>query len=431
MTSVEAEIIDLYTSGKTYDDIAATLRTGRHRIARAIRIYNQTGRIPLPLVLGPPRKVTQAIMSFIELLTIQRPQISGEQLSAEISGQFHVTLDASSINRTRSRLRFTYRPPRHIQALTVRHKEDRVAFCQDMIRYPEETLRKIYFSDESRIVLGTDKEWIWYRKGEGNDEANVASQKFPPSLMIFAVVGQGYKSKLLFVEGSINTHRYIENLEQIGFINDLDAIHGVLQWIFQQDGAPCHTSEEAIEWIEGNCDMIGNWPANSPDLSPIELLWAVLKRALRRYHPETIAELEESLRSAWDKIGQDIIDRLCDTFPARLRCCIEKNGESISRELFRLGEGQIFQGTNPDPRTHTAWTDEEDSFMLRHFHERGARWADMATQMDTGRTKVQVKSHWYSVLRHRLAQIRAAGFGLYRRIMENGWRNSASWSEIE
>ena len=45
--------------------------------------------------------------------------------------------------------------------------------------------------------------------------------------------------------------------------------------IFQQDGAPVHTSKVAIKWLENNLNSFwgkGVWPGISPDLSPIENL---------------------------------------------------------------------------------------------------------------------------------------------------------------
>jgi hypothetical protein len=60
--------------------------------------------------------------------------------------------------------------------------------------------------------------------------------------MVFAVIGVGYKSDLLMVEGSIDTDRYIQNLDLLGFMSALDQKYRPLCWIFQQDGVPTHTS---------------------------------------------------------------------------------------------------------------------------------------------------------------------------------------------
>jgi hypothetical protein len=79
---------------------------------------------------------------------------------------------------------------------------------------------------------------------------------FPPSVMIFGVIGLGYNTKLLFVEGTIDAEKYIQNLSQLVFIEELDRKRGVFEWIFQQDGGPCHTSQIALEWIKANCDLL-------------------------------------------------------------------------------------------------------------------------------------------------------------------------------
>ena len=51
--------------------------------------------------------------------------------------------------------------------------------------------------------------------------------------------------------------------------------------IFQQDGAPAHTSKRAQEWCSNNLPSFWRkvtWPGNSPDLSPIENLRAILQK---------------------------------------------------------------------------------------------------------------------------------------------------------
>jgi hypothetical protein len=245
------------------------LGVGACSVSRALKTFPMTGIVPDPLPRGPRKKVTKAILDFIDVRTLQQAHLSSARLAVEICGTFHVHLDPSTIAYRRKQLRFHYQPLRHSQELQPRHIDARVAFCQKMLENPG-WLPLIHFSDESRFVLGDDKRWVWYRGGEENESAIRSTQKFPPSVMIFAVIGRDYKSKLLFVEGTIDAEKYIQNLSQLGFIEELDQRHGALEWIFQQDGAPCHMSQKAVDWIEANCDVLSDWPANSPDLSPIE-----------------------------------------------------------------------------------------------------------------------------------------------------------------
>jgi hypothetical protein len=54
----------------------------------------------------------------------------------------------------------------------------------------------------------------------------MSSIKFPPSIIVFVVIGIGFESDLTLVVGSIHTDQYIQNLDHLGFIESLDEKHG-------------------------------------------------------------------------------------------------------------------------------------------------------------------------------------------------------------
>ena len=73
---------------------------------------------------------------------------------------------------------------------------------------------------------------------------------------------------------------------------------------------------------------LGTWPANSPDLNPIENLWHIIRSNIRKRktQPQNKKELEIALMEEWKKLDIEIINTLILSMPRRLQAVIEVRG---------------------------------------------------------------------------------------------------------
>jgi hypothetical protein len=98
---------------------------------------------------------------------------------------------------------------------------------------------------------------------------------------------------------------------------------------FQQDNDFKHTSRKATKWFEDNDIQVLSWPAQSPDLNPIEHLWEHLKRQLRKYDnpPRGAHELWDRLVDEWNEIAPEVCQNLIESMPRRIEAVIKANGD--------------------------------------------------------------------------------------------------------
>ena len=98
---------------------------------------------------------------------------------------------------------------------------------------------------------------------------------------------------------------------------------------FVQDGAPVHTSKVTQTWCHlknlPNLIPKDEWPANSPDLNPVENSWTIIDEiTYRDPAPKTLDKLKKRLRFAWKNVTQDTLKELAHSISCRLKKCLKK-----------------------------------------------------------------------------------------------------------
>eukprot|EP00834_Sanchytrium_tribonematis_P004742 NODE_250_length_11764_cov_1.155594.p7 type:complete len:106 gc:universal NODE_250_length_11764_cov_1.155594:6979-6662(-) len=81
-----------------------------------------------------------------------------------------------------------------------------------------------------------------------------------------------------------------------------------------QDNAPIHTSKHTTEYLEDLDMTFIDWPAKSPDMNVIELMWRELRRRMKKSkkYLTSLTELEQLMVNCWSEIPSEFIQRLID-----------------------------------------------------------------------------------------------------------------------
>ena len=94
-------------------------------------------------------------------------------------------------------------------------------------------------------------------------------------------------------------------------------------FIFRQDNDPKHTSAVVLKYLTNKKIDVMKWPAQSPDLSPIENLWAELNRPTKDRKPNNEDELFKMLKSGWYSISLQYLHKLVESMPSRCMAVVK------------------------------------------------------------------------------------------------------------
>jgi transposase len=324
--------IILRKEGYTYEQIAEKIGGGVGKSAVrkvCVKFLNFKTIDDLPRC-HKKRVTSRQDDSIIVRKSLKNRRLSSKDISADMA-EAGVKVSARTVRRRLCSAGLKARIPRKKPFLNTAQRMKRVKWCKDHQYWTEDDWGKVLFSDESRIsIFGSDGVCYVRRRvhEEYLPECMLPTMKHPVAVMIWACMGANGVGRVQVMKGIVNARVYIDEILSRKVRQSAIDVFGQGQdFIFQQDGAPCHTAKVCKDWFKENGVKLLEWPGNSPDLNPIENLWARLKKLVSQRRPSNKQELIEAIIHCWNHvITVEELQQLVNSMPRRCKAVIAAKG---------------------------------------------------------------------------------------------------------
>ena len=188
------------------------------------------------------------------------------------------------------------------------------------------------FTDEKYFPmvapLNRKNDVVWAEPGD----TNLVRRKKAAGVQVWAGISERAKTDLVFLEGPKNSASYISQCLEPE-LKKIKSAYGRRPFCLQQDGARKHTSAETVDWLRRKKMWFippEDWPANSPDLNPIENLWSWMEVEVWKLKPTSVEDMKRKLRSVWERVDEKMRKKFISVMRGRVEKVIELGGECVT-----------------------------------------------------------------------------------------------------
>lgn len=306
------------------------VEVSRSGVQQVLRRKQASGSVARKKGSGRPRKMNSRDTRALEQHALRNRKSSIAQISKDFVPASGNLVSRHTISRRLKDVGIRSRRCRKVPALKPRHKAARLVWAKD---HRNTDWTKIIWSDESRFCLRSDRPQRCLRRSgeEYSEDCIQETQKGNPGIMVWGCFSSKTVGVLhrVPVNTKINSAEY-KNILETSLVPSLARFRTPRLLTFQQDNAPCHKTRLISDWLAQKHIRTLDWPAQSPDLNPIENIWDHIDREIHDKTINNLNELWEAVLGAWNRISEEYLEVLINSMPNRIDNVIKNKGGHTS-----------------------------------------------------------------------------------------------------
>jgi len=313
--------------------IAETVDCGATTVRATLKRYADTGQIASKKRSGrPPLLNNQDRQRLKRLITTKEKnrRLSRAGVKSLWEAKTGQEISIHTVSRVMHAIGLKNCVARPKPLVSSTNKTARLTWCRNHESWTVQDWRKVLWSDEStfsqfqqsrtcRVWREPIEEWLV--------SCISATVRHSPSLMHWGCFSWHGKGPIVPLYRSVTGTAYVDTLRKHA-VPTIRRLFPRRNGWFQHDNATPHKSNVAKAFLTKSRMRVLDWPAQSPDLNPIENLWAIIKQHIRKQKkpPRNLVELKRCVKAAWRAIPDTTIKNLVDSMPRRIQAVIAAEG---------------------------------------------------------------------------------------------------------
>lgn len=328
----EADYHQHGNDGKKMADIDEILQRSRKMVYNVIASLKANTNNATENKKGKPRvkKTTEVVDRAIVRMSKKDPFMSSRDIANDINFQFGLNLSDRLIRRRLNDAKLFGRSSRKKPLLSKKNIAKRLLFARTHKNKDLSFWKKILWSDETKVNrMGPDGRVFVHRPKHQALNPRYTQKTIKHgggSIMVWGSFSWYGVGPIVKINGKMDPYQYLDILK-----NKMEPYvfeYMPISFIFMQDNDPKHTSKLVKDWFSKECIPVLDWPAQSPDLNPIENLWNDVKCAIAIQKFKNLDDLWTGIQNAWYSIPKERCRNLISSMPRRWQAVLENKGFS-------------------------------------------------------------------------------------------------------